>query len=431
MWFNETVFYHIYPLGFCGAPFSNDGITVPRIKKVADFADHIARLGCGAVYFGPVFESGTHGYDTHDYGKIDCRLGTNEDFANVCSALREKGIKIIVDGVFNHVGRGFAPFLDVKEKKWNSPYKDWFNISFDGNSCYNDGFWYEGWEGHYELVKLNLCNPDVRAYLIENVGKWIDEYGIDGLRLDVAYMLNMDFMRELSAYCKQRRGDFFLLGEMIHGDYNRLMPCLDSVTNYECYKGLYSSFNSMNMFEIAHSLGRQFGSENWCLYRGRHLASFADNHDVSRIASTLTRKEHLKPLYGLMFAMPGIPFIYYGSEWGAEGCKRDGDTCLRPSFDAPKQNELTEFISKVAKIKNESRVLAYGGFKAVHITNKQLVFEREFEGERLLCAVNADESAYRLPDNTGVGAGYDLLSDDKGASLLVLPPFSVRYIAFK
>ena len=150
----------------------------------------------------------------------------------------ENGIRVILDGVFNHVGRDFWAFRDVREKKWDSQYKDWFRISFDGNSGYNDGFWYEGWEGHYELVKLNLDNPQVRSYLLECVGEWIDYFGIDGLRLDVAYMVNRQFMHELSAFCLSKKNDFFLAGEMIHGDYNEIVceGMLHSATNYECYE---------------------------------------------------------------------------------------------------------------------------------------------------------------------------------------------------
>ena len=139
MWAYESVFYQIYPLGFCGAPFENDGVQEHRILKVLDWIDHIKELGCDAVYFSPVFESDTHGYNTRDYSKIDCRLGTNEDFKQVCEALHKAGIKVVLDGVFNHVGRGFWAFKDVLEKRWDSPYKDWFNINFDGNSNYNDG----------------------------------------------------------------------------------------------------------------------------------------------------------------------------------------------------------------------------------------------------------------------------------------------------
>lgn len=425
--FYERTVYHIYPLGFCGAPRENDGIVTDRIKKTAEWAPYIASLGAGGVYLGPVFESGTHGYDTTDYRKIDARLGTNEDFAHVCRTLHENGLGIILDGVFNHVGRDFFAFRDVREKKWDSPYKDWFHISFDGNSAYDDGFWYEGWEGHFELVKLNLGNPDVRNYLINSVRGWIADYDIDGLRLDVAYMLDGGFMRELAETCRSIKNDFFLVGEMIHGDYNRLLGTLDSVTNYECYKGLYSAFNSMNMFEIGHSLTRQFGSEPWCLYRGRHLASFADNHDVTRIASILTRKEHLVPLYGLLFGMPGIPFVYYGSEWGAEGRKENGDDALRPSFDAPVKNTLSESVSRFIKARRDTPELSYGGFKIIHMANRQLVFERNYNGESTVIAVNADEEGYSIPPHVLCG-GHDILSGEEGGDVNFLPPFSVRYV---
>ena len=215
MWAYESVFYQIYPIGFCGAPRVNDGITVPRIRKAADWAEHIARLGCNAVYFSPIFESDSHGYDTRDFRKVDCRLGTNADFAAVCETLHEHGIKVVLDGVFNHVGRGFWAFRDVQEKKWDSPYKDWFHISFEGNSNYNDGFWYEGWEGHYELVKLNLRNPDVVHHLFDCIRLWKEEFGIDGLRLDVAYCLDKDFLRQLRAFCDSFGSDFFLVGELL------------------------------------------------------------------------------------------------------------------------------------------------------------------------------------------------------------------------
>ena len=312
MWYNEAVFYQIYPLGFCGAPFENDGVQEHRILKVLDWIDHIKETGCNAVYFSPVFESDTHGYNTRDYSKIDCRLGTNEDFKKVCDALHEAGIRVVLDGVFNHVGRGFWAFKDVLEKRWDSPYKDWFNISFDGNSNYNDGLWYEGWEGHYDLVKLNLRNPAVTEHIFSCIRQWREEFGIDGLRLDVAYCLDFDFLKNLRGVCKALDPEFFILGELLHGDYARWVnpEMLDSATNYECYKGLHSSFNSMNMFEICHSLKNQFGPEQWCRYRGMHLLCFVDNHDVSRIASVLQNEKHLPLIYALMFGMPGIPCIY-------------------------------------------------------------------------------------------------------------------------
>ncbi len=412
MWAYETSFYQIYPLGFCGAPFENDGQLEHRILKVIDWIPHFKKLGVGAIMFNPVFDSDTHGYNTRDYRKIDVRLGTNEDFKKVCDELHKEGIRVVLDGVFNHAGRGFFGFTDVQEKKWDSPYKDWFNISFEGNSNYNDGFWYEGWEGHYDLVKLNIRNPAVADYLIESAKFWVDEFGIDGLRLDVAYCLDQDFIRRLRRESASWKEDFFLMGEMIGGDYNRIMgdDLCHSATNYECYKGMFSALNSMNLFEIIHSLLRQFGPENWTLYRGKHLLSFVDNHDVSRIASILQRPEHLKLIYTIMFGMPGIPTIYYGSEWGEKADKSQGDPALRPCFDSPKWNELTDIIASLCRAKEGSKALGYGDFKSLLLTNRQCIFEREADGDRAMIVINADENPFHADFNARAGKATDAIT---------------------
>lgn len=432
MWAYESVFYQIYPLGFCGAPFENDGVLEHRILKIKDWIPHIKRLGANAVYFCPVFESDTHGYNTRDYRLIDRRLGTNDDFREVCAALHENGIRVVLDGVFNHVGRGFEPFVDVIKNRENSRYIGWFNrIELGGNSNYNDGLWYEGWEGNYDLVKLNLRNGEVVDYILQSVKQWVDEFDIDGLRLDVAYCLDENFLRRLREYTSSLKPDFFLLGEMLHGDYNRLMndQMLHSATNYECYKGLYSSFNSMNMFEINHSLMRQFGPENWTLYKGKHLLSFVDNHDVTRVASILTNPEHLKLIYAIEFGMPGIPCVYYGSEWGAKADKREGDPALRPCFDAPVWNGLCEFIRRLAEAKKSSEALNYGTFRSVLLTNRQCIFERKTDRERVLVAINADAEPFAAHFDAGCGRAVDLITGDPhdfgGGS--TLPPYSAAF----
>lgn len=432
MWAYESVFYQIYPLGFCNAPFENDGKEEARILKVIDWISHIKKLGANAIYFSPVFDSDTHGYNTRDYRKIDCRLGTNQDFKKVCDALHKEGIRVVLDGVFNHVGRGFWAFQDVLKNRENSPYKDWFyRIDFGGNSNYNDGLWYEGWEGNYDLVKLNLRNEEVIAHILDCVRGWIDEFEIDGLRLDVAYCLDEDFVRRLRGFCDGYKDEFFLVGEMLHGDYNRMVNdgMLHSATNYECYKGLFSSFNSINMFEIVHSLLRQFGPENWTLYKGKHLLSFVDNHDVSRVASILNNEKHLPLIYALMFGMPGIPCVYYGSEWGAKANKSEGDPALRASFEQPEENSLTEYIGALAKAKKESKALNYGDFRSVVLTNKQCIFERKCDEERVLVAINADAESYTAHFDAGCGTAEDLISgkihDFGGGS--ELPPYSAAF----
>ena len=333
------------------------------------------------------------------------------------------------------MGRGFWAFKDVQEKKWDSPYKDWFHISFDDNSCYNDGFWYEGWEGHFELVKLNLQNPAVVDYLMECVKYWIDEFDIDGLRLDVAYSLDHNFMRRLRSYTQELKPDFALIGEVLFGDYNIIVndEMLHSCTNYECYKGLYSSFNSMNMFEIAHSLHRQFGSDQWCIYRGKHLMTFVDNHDVTRLASILTNKKHIPLAYGLLMGMPGIPCLYYGSEWAEPGEKApDNDYALRPCFEEPKPNELTEFIKKLIRVRQERDALCNGAYKNVVIQNHQLVFERCSEKERVIVAINAADYPYTANAGELNGTAADLLTGETVTmnGQLELKPYSVQYLKF-
>ena len=433
MWAYEGIFYQIYPIGFCGAPTANDGKTVSRILKLKDWSSYLESLGISSILLNPIFESDNHGYDTRDYKKIDCRLGTNEDFAEVCKDLHAHNVKIVLDGVFNHVGRGFWAFKDVQEKKWDSPYKDWFCINFDGNSCYNDGFWYEGWEGHFELVKLNLANSAVVDYLLECVKGWIDEFDIDGLRLDVAYCLDRNFMKRLRSFCQELKPDFALIGEVLFGDYNQIVndEMLHSCTNYECYKGIYSSFNSMNMFEIAHSLNRQYGPEQWCIYRGKHLMSFVDNHDVTRIASILTNKNHLPLTYGLLLGMPGVPCIYYGSEWGEEGVKApNNDYALRPCFEEPKPNELTEEIKKMIHVRTGSNALCHGSYRNVVLTNHQLIFERRTDDERMLVAINASDAPFTAHNGEPGGTMTDLLTGNEiqMSGQLEMPPYSVQYL---
>ena len=436
MWAYNSVFYQIYPIGFCGAPTQNDGECGSRIRKLLDWSGYLQELGVDSILLNPIFESDSHGYDTRDFKKIDCRLGTNDDFASVCKDLHAHGVKIVLDGVFNHVGRGFWAFKDVQEKKWDSPYKDWFHINFDGNSNYNDGFWYEGWEGHFELVKLNLQNPAVADYLLECVKYWVDTFDIDGLRLDVAYSLDHGFMQRLRSYVEELKDGFVLIGEVLFGDYNLIVNerMLHSCTNYECYKGIYSSFNSMNLFEIAHSLHRQFGPDPWCIYRGKHLVTFVDNHDVTRLASILTNDKHIPLAYGLLFGMPGIPCLYYGSEWGQPGEKApDNDYALRPCFETPMPNELTEYIKQLIRIRQNSDALCNGSYKNIIIQNHQLVFERCSDTERIIVAINAADTPYTACHQNLNGNAKELVAqlEVRLNGQIDLPPYSVQYIKFE
>ena len=431
MWYQNAVVYQIYPLGLCGAPLQNDGVQAHRLRRLLDWVEPIKELGATCVLFNPLFESDAHGYDTRDFNKVDVRLGTGEDLKAVCEALHAAGLKVMLDGVFNHVGRGFWAFRDVQERKWDSPYKDWFHLSFDGNTNYNDGFWYESWEGCNELVKLNLHNTAVREHLFDAIAGWVRDYDIDGLRLDVAYCLDQDFLAALRNFTNQLKPDFVLVGETLHGDYNRWMNdnACHSVTNYECYKGLYSSFNTGNMHEIAYSLNRQFGAEPWCLYTGKQLLSFVDNHDVTRIASILQDKQQLKAIYGLLFGMPGTPAVYYGSEWGLTGEKKDGDPALRPAIETPEHNDLTDWITALAGARAASPALCTGSYRNILVQPKQLIFERRQGQDRVLVAINADSSPYHADFNAEAGCAVDLITgkphDFGGGS--DLPPYSCAF----
>ena len=411
MWFDSSVIYQIYPLGAFGAPYENDGKLVHRLARMEDWIKPLKKLGVKAVLFNPLFESSTHGYTTKDMRKVDVRLGDNDDLKKISEELHENGIRLIFDAVFNHVGREFGPFQDVLKNRWNSPYKDWFNVNFDGNNSYNDGLWYEGWEGHEELVKLNLNNPEVVQYLLDTVDFWIDEFGVDGLRLDVAYMLNKDFLKALRKHVKSRDPEFALIGEMIHGDCKTIVndEMLDSATNYECYKGIYSSLNSKNFYEILYSFNRQFGKDPWCLYTGMNLMNFIDNHDVSRIASILERPELLEPAYVLLMTMPGVPCIYYGSEWGIKGDKKEGDPALRPEIEQLEENELTEFVEKLIDIRNETPALQKGDYTQIAINNEYCIYQRALDGERIWVCINISGNPGTLYVNEA-GKATDLLT---------------------
>lgn len=437
---NEAVIYNIYPLGFCGAPRENDGKLVYRLDKIYDCIEHMKKLSANVLVLNPVFESSRHGYDTIDYRKIDCRLGDNNSFKQICNTLHENGIRIILDGVFNHVGREFFAFKDIQQNLQNSRYCGWFqNLNFGGNSPKGDPFWYEGWAGHYDLVKLNLQNDDVVNYLLDSVKFWIDEFGIDGLRLDAADCIDIEFFKKLRRVCKSKKPDFWLYAELTHGDYNRWAnsETLDSATNYECYKGIYSSHNDHNYFEIAHSLNRQFG--NGGIYNNIYTYNFVDNHDVNRIASELRDKNHLFNVYSLMYTMPGVPSIYYGSEFGIEGKRSDhSDYELRPCIDlnnvANADYNLFNHIVKLGKIRLALEALKYGKFENVNIMNEKLVYKRYTDNQTVFVAFNLTDHDERIGFDTRCNAKLtDVLNgneifDVNGYYELYMKPYSTRIL---
>ena len=397
-WYNEAVFYHIYPLGLTGAPKQNEyREPVHRLNTLLPWIGHIKEIGCTALYIGPLFESVGHGYETTDYRKLDSRLGTNEDLTNFVAACHEKGIKVIFDGVFNHTGRDFFAFKDIQEKRQDSPYVNWYcNVNFGGNTEYNDGFSYENWGGYNLLVKLNQRNPDVQSYICDVIRFWVSEFDVDGIRLDAADVLDFDFMKQLRRTAEEVKPDFWLMGEVIHGDYSRWVngSTLHSVTNYALHKALFSGHNDHNYFEIAHTVKYLQNMGDLDLY------NFVDNHDVERIYTKLSNKAHFEPVHVLLYTLPGVPSIYYGSEFGIEGRKeKTSDDSLRPAINladyanAVEKNPCTALVAALGKIRQNTPALSYGSYAELMLTNRQYAFARDLDGVRVIVTVNNDDNA--------------------------------------
>lgn len=401
MWYEEAVFYHIYPLGMLGAPKVNDYTTVEhRLRELDDWIGHIKEMGFNAIYIGPLFESVGHGYETTDYRKLDSRLGDNDDLKAFVKNCHDNGIRVIFDGVFNHTGRDFFAFRDLKANRENSRYRDWFcNVNFYGNNEYNDGFSYDNWGGYNLLVKLNQRNPEVKDYILDVVRFWVSEFDVDGIRLDAADVLDFDFMKSLRALADVVKPEFWLMGEVIHGDYSRWVndSTLHSVTNYTLHKALYSGHNEHNYFEIAHTIKRL---QDMTGGRGLNLYNFTDNHDVERIASKINNKAHLYPVHILEYTLPGVPSVYYGSEFAIEGRKEKySDDSLRPRLryedykDAIRDNEFTAFLSLLGKLRLGIKSLSYGDYREVALTNRQYMYTRNTSEYTDIIAVNNDDNA--------------------------------------
>lgn len=410
-WYNEAIFYHIYPLGLTGAPKENDyGTPVHRLNTLLPWIDHIKEIGCTALYIGPLFESVGHGYETTDYKKLDSRLGTNEDLTNFVKACHEKGIRVIFDGVFNHTGRDFFAFKDIQKNREHSPYVNWYcNVNFGGNTEYNDGFSYENWGGYNLLVKLNQRNPEVQNYICDVIRFWVSEFDIDGIRLDAADVLDFDFMRILRHTADEVKKDFWLMGEVIHGDYSRWVngQTLHSVTNYALHKALYSGHNDHNYFEIAHTVKYLQNMGDLDLY------NFVDNHDVERIHTKLQNKAHFAPVHVLLYTLPGVPSIYYGSEFGIDGKKEKfSDASLRPALDlkdyadAVTKNPCTALIAALGKVRQGTPALSYGSYSELALTNRQFAFARDLDGVRVIVTVNNDDSEAEMNLPTGSADEY-------------------------
>ena len=412
-WYDEAVFYHIYPLGMTGAPKQNsyEG-EVSRLNMLLPWITHIKEIGCNAIYIGPLFESVGHGYETTDYKKLDSRLGKNEDLTNFVAECHKQGIRVILDGVFNHTGRDFFAFQDIKQNRENSQYKDWYcNVNFWGNNSFNDGFSYENWGGYDLLAKLNQRNPAVKDYICDVIRFWVREFDIDGLRLDAADVMDFEYMKSLRNVANEIKPDFWLMGEVIHGNYSRWANegTLHSVTNYMLHKALYSGHNDHNYFEVAHTIKYVDGM----IGKNLKLYTFVDNHDVERIYTKLKKKEHYLPVHVMLYTLPGIPSIYYGSEFGIEGRKeRHSDDSLRPALNyedyknAAETNECTKLIAALGKIRQNTKALMYGEYKQLVLQTTHFAYARVLDGKSVITTVNNADNAVSMNVEAGNSAAY-------------------------
>jgi len=395
-WFQDALIYHIYTLSLAKkpdentAPFFNNYSEIRNTTaEIEKWIPHIKGMGFNTVLFSPVFKSRTHGYDVTDYFEIDNRIGTNSDFQALVKRMHDNGLRVLLDCVFNHSGRDFFAFKELQNHNMN--FYSWYSsVDFNRHSPMGDPFNYDTWSGHYELPKFNLKNNDVKEYLLNSARFWIDTFDIDGMRLDAADVLDKSFMSDLRRVTEEKKNDFWLMGEVVHGNYTNWVNAetLHSVTNYILYKSLFSSHNNNNIYELAYCLSSSVPDN------GKPLYTFLDNHDQPRISSNVSDPAHLNTLYALLFTLPGIPSVYYGSEWGFTGVKENGcDQTLRPYINIDKcsdySTDLTAFISKLLLLRQKEKALKYGSYKQIYLEYmRPFIFERSYENERIIVAVN-------------------------------------------
>lgn len=410
-WIEDTVWWHIYPLGFLGAEkeaLALHSEPIPRFRSLEPWLKYLLELGCNGLLLAPIFSSATHGYDTTDFFKIDPRLGSDEDFQWLVDSCRSFSIRLVLDGVFNHVGRHFGPFQDVKYHRQGSRYANWFHI--DWNNGYNeDGFSYKNFEGHHQLVTLNHDNPEVVDYAVQVMTHWLNR-GISGWRLDAAYAVPQHFWRQALPRVMQQYPDAWILGEVIHGDYANIasQTALHSITQYELWKAIWSALNDHNFFELSHALTRHNQFLSTLLPN-----IFLGNHDVTRIASQLKEPKHLDLALCVLTTIPGIPSIYAGDEQAFRGHKEHrpgGDDEIRPAFPSDPSGFLPEGWTTFAKYQTMIRFrrnnswIGHGRTKVLTLSNMFLVYEVTADQRKIVVALNCGETNAALADQSILAA---------------------------
>mmetsp|Transcript_19896 Transcript_19896/g.64745 ORF Transcript_19896/g.64745 Transcript_19896/m.64745 type:complete len:627 (-) Transcript_19896:87-1967(-) len=452
-WYKDAVVYQVQTLGFCGAEgLPNDGESPPepRLRRFLEegWLDHIASLGATVLYLGPLFESCElgHGYDTADYFRVDRRLGDEALLREVIKAAHQAGLRVILDGVFNHTGSRHFAAVDVMENGRASKYWDWFHCRLDGHE---GGVIFEGWEGHNGLIRFNHQNRAVRDHIFDVARYWLagGEEGIDGWRLDVAHEVDPHFWAEFSGVCREARADSLLLGELMHGDYTHFVKpgFLHSGTNYQLHKAMWSCLNDSNYHELAHALERDRN-----VYGSLLLLNFLSCHDTPRLASRLNDAERHSPLAVAQLMLgAGVPCLYYGEEFGLEGAPGgpEGDRAMRQTVNLheqlqnPRARELFDHTKKLIELRKAHPSLRDGRVRAdvLNCTNTLISFSRTNDGETTVFVLNCSgdsQEVRAMVHGVAENAVFEEILDDGrkhertsvegGAISVSCPPFTAR-----
>jgi glycosidase len=396
-WPDSVIWWHCYPLRFVDAEREAIDHVEHRLWRISNWLDYLVGLGANGLLLAPVFASATHGYDTLDHYRIDPRLGDGDDFAELVWKAKERGIRLLLDGVFNHVSRDHEI---VRRALAGGP------ASEAGGWIRWVGEYPRGFEGNLDLIELNLANPAVQDYVVDVMNHWLDR-GADGWRLDAAYAAGADAWRPILERVSTAHPDAWILAEVIHGDYADFVARsgVDSVTEYELWKSVWSSLNDHNPHELAWTLTRhaQFAS------RFRPL-NFVGNHDTSRIATKLTDPRNLPLASALLLLLPGIPAIYAGDEQGFTGEKTDGptgDDAVRPPFPidphglAPFGRPTYELYQRLIHLRRTHPWLAWAGLSVGTVSGDAIAINLDGGTERLTLGLNLAEEGVVLPGLNG------------------------------
>jgi len=394
-WVRHAIWWHVYPLGFVGAfpAAATPTAGEHRLSRIVDWLDHAVELGTSGIALGPVFASRTHGYDTTDHYRIDPRLGDDSDFDRLVHEAHRRGLRVLLDGVFNHVGTEFQRYRQaVDDDHGDSEAARWFR-GRPGR--------FHTFEGHGELITLNHRNPAVVDYTVEVMTHWLRR-GADGWRLDAAYAVPETFWAQVLPRVRQDHPEAWFAAEVIHGDYSAFVEAsgVDSVTQYELWKAIWSSLNDGNFHELDWALKRH----NDFLEQFEPL-TFVGNHDVTRIASRLERPEHLAHALVLLFTTGGIPSVYAGDEFGYLGVKEErvgGDDAVRPEFSLP-PTELDEPARRILSLhqyliglRRRNPWLCEARTSALRLDNQCYVYQTRLGDDTLVVALNIEDSPMRL-----------------------------------